>query len=119
MEGWEPTYVHPTEPTVRERVVFRTMTGEGKATWMQTRHEPALRAASYVYVVPDHRATTVDVTVSDLGEGRSQARVTYRMTALSAEADDFVQEFGNGFGEYLVKWEDAVQKYVVEGVAMG
>ena len=119
VEGWDPTYVHPSEPAVREGVVFQTMTGEGEATWMQTRYDPATRAASYVYIVPDHRATMVDVGISEPEKGRSQAHVRYRMTALSPEADDFVQAFGDGFGDYLVRWEAAVQKHIVDGVPLG
>ena len=26
VEGWDPTYVHPSEPAVREGVVFQTLT---------------------------------------------------------------------------------------------
>ena len=33
--------------------------------------------------------------------------------------DDFVREFGDGFGEYLLKWEGAVQQYVGGGGADG
>jgi len=116
--GWEPRYVHPTHPSVREGVVFQTTTGEGTATWVQTRYDPAAKAASYAYVVSGHRATMVDVTVASTAEGHSEAHVTYRMTALSPEADDFVQDFGDSFSQYLVQWEEAIQKHILEGVPL-
>ena len=116
--GWDPTYVHPAKPSVGEGVVFQTMTGEGTATWVQTRFDPTCYAASYNYVVPNHRVTIVDVEVKPAGAGPSRARVTYRMTALSAEADDFVQAFGDGFDEYVAHWAEAIQEHIVEGVPL-
>ena len=98
--------------------MFQTTTGEGTATWMQTRFDPTGYAASYNYVVPNHRATMVDVDVDPAGERRSRARVTYRMTALSPEADEFVQAFGDGFDEYVAGWGAAIQEHVVEGAPL-
>jgi len=118
VSGWEPTYVHPTEPSVGEGVVFQTTTGEGTATWVQTRFDPTGYSASYNYVVPHHRVTTVDVAVDPAGEVRNRARVTYRMTALSPEADECVQAFGDGFKEYVAGWGAAIQEHVVEGVPL-
>ncbi len=117
--GWEPRYVHPAEPAVGEGVVFQTTTREGTATWVQTRFEPTTHEASYVYIVPGHRATTVHVAVTPTAEDRSQVHVTYRMTALSPHADDFVRGFGDGFGEYLVQWERAIRRHIVDCVPMG
>lgn len=116
--GWEPRYLHPVEPDAREGIVFQTTTGEGTATWIQTRHDPTGGVASYVYVVPGHRATMVDVGVDPAGEDRSRAQVTYRMTSLSSDADAFVREFGDGFGEFMAQWEQAIQRHVVEGAPL-
>ena len=41
------------------------------------------------------------------------------MTALSPHADDFVRGFGDGFGEYLVQWERAIRRHIVDCVPMG
>jgi hypothetical protein len=40
------------------------------------------------------------------------------MTALSPEADDFVQDFGDSFSQDLVQWEEAIQKHILEGVPL-
>ena len=72
--GWDPSHVHPNEPSAGEGVIFRTTNkGVGTATWIQTRHDPAAGAASFVYLVPDHHAAMVDVHLNPKGEARSRA----------------------------------------------
>ena len=57
----------------------------------------------------------VDVGVDPAGEDCGRARVTYRMTSLTSDADAFVRECGDGFGEFMAQWEEAIQRHVVEG----
>ena len=117
--GWNPRFVHPVAPGAGEGVVFQTdKKGVGTATWVQTRHEPATGAASFVYVIPDHHAAMVDIAVSADGEGRSRASVRYRMTSLSADADDFVRAFGEAFEDFMAHWAEAIQRHIVEGVPL-
>ena len=115
--GWDPCYVHPAEPAVGEGVVWQTTNkGEGTATWVQTRYEPATGATSYVYVIPDHHTAMVDVRVTPDGEDRSRASVRYRMTSLSSDADDFVRAFGKAYEREMADWTEAIRRHVVEGV---
>ncbi len=115
--GWDPQYVHPLGIGAGEGLVFQTTSEEsGTATWVQTRYEPTSGLASYVYVVPDHHTTMVDLRVTPDGEDRSRACVRYRMTSLSPEADAFVRAFGNAFEQEMSEWADAIQRHVVEGV---
>lgn len=118
--GWNPRYVHPVEPGAGEGVVFQTIRNDaGIATWVQTRYEPAAGLASFVYVVADHHAAMVDVGVTPDGESRSRASVTYRMTSLSRDADDFVRAFAEAFEDFLAHWAEAIQHHIVEGVPLG
>lgn len=117
--GWDPHFVHPALPRAGEGVVFQTTgTGTGTATWVQTAHDPSAGTASFVYVVPDHRVTMVDVDVARDGEGRSRASVRYRMTSLSSDADNFVRAFGETFEDFMVDWAEAIQRHIVEGVPL-
>ncbi len=100
--GWAPRCVHPAESGVGEGAVFQTRKGAGTATWVQTRNDPAAGHASFVYVLPDHHTAMVDVCVTPDGDGRSRASVRYRMTSLSADADDFVRAFGESFDEFMI-----------------
>ena len=117
--GWDPRFVHPALPRAGEGVVFQTTgTGTATATWVQTAHEPSAGSASFVYVVPNHRAAMVDVGVTHDGEGRSRATVRYRMTSLSSDADDFVCAFGEAFEDNMAQWAEAIQRHIVEGVPL-
>ena len=118
--GWNPDFLRPEEPKVGQGVVFQTVQPDvGTATWIQTRHEPAAALASFVFIVPDHRAVMVDVDVTPDGEGRSLASVTYRMTSLSSDADDFVRAFAEGFTDMMAHWAEAIERHIVEGVPLG
>ena len=118
--GWDPCFVHPVEPGAGEGVVFQTIkNGVGTATWVQTRHEPARGAASFVFVVPGYQVAMVDVGVIPDGEGRSRASVRHRMTSLSSDADDFVRAFGETFEDFMAEWVEAIQRHIVEGVPLG
>lgn len=118
--GWNPFYVHPVEAGTGEGVVFQTFKKDvGTATWVQTRHEPAAGLASFVCIVPDHHIAMVDVHVVSGGEGRSRASVTYRMTSLSPETDDFVRGFGETFEDFMADWSSAIQRHIVDGVPLG
>ena len=117
--GWDPHYVHPVGVGAGEGLVFQTANkGEETATWVQTRYEPAAGLASYVYVVPGHHTTMVDVGVTPDGEGRSRASVRYRMTSLSPDADDHVRDFDEAYEQEMVDWAEAIQRHVVEGVPL-
>ena len=116
--GWDPWYVHPAESGVGEGAVFQTRKDAGTATWVQTRHDPAGGRVSFVYVLPDHHVAMVDVGVTSDGDGRSRASVKYRMTSLSSDADDFVLAFAAGFDDFMVHWEEAIQRHIVEGIPL-
>jgi len=118
VEGWDPQNLHPADSGVGEGAVFQTRKEAGTATWVQTRHDPANGLASFVYVVPNHHTAMVDVGVSPHGPGRSRASVRYRMTSLSSDADDFVRAFGKAFGDFMVHWEEAIQRHIVDGVPL-
>lgn len=40
------------------------------------------------------------------------------MTSLTSDADDFVREFADGSDDFMVHWEEAIQRHVVEGVPL-
>ena len=111
--------MHPVKPCVKEGVVFQTTKkNAGTATWVQTRHDPTAGRASFVYFIPDHHVALVDVDVSPVGRGRSQAFVTYRMTSLSSDADNFFVAFAEAFETFMVDWAAAIQRHIVEGVPL-
>ena len=72
-----------------------------------------------MYIVPENHIAMVDVHVISGGEGRSRASVTYRMTSLSPETDDFVRAFGEAFEDFTADWSPAIQSHILDGVPLG
>jgi len=106
--GWAPAYPEGGAPEPREGLVFETEKEGGTATWLVTRWEPGAHQAAYAYVLPGRWATTVDVAVRDLGEGRSRVAITYHMTSLAPEADADVRAFEEGYQVRVAGWADTL-----------
>lgn len=101
--GWAPTYPAGGIPDLAAGVAFQTETEHGTANWVVSRWEPEAGRAAYVAVVAGFRATHVEIHVEPT-VGGSRVEVTYRMTALSPEADTHVQAFDAGYGAMMEGW---------------
>lgn len=110
VEGWDPRYAAGGRPDPEPGLVFFTAKAEGEALWMVTRYDPRERRASYVCVVPGHRAVLIDVAVLEGPDQGSRVQVTYDMTSLAADADAFVRAFADGYGAFLGEWDAALTK---------
>lgn len=120
VKDWAPSFVYPPEPAAGEGTVFQTRKiGIGTATWIQTRHDPDRGGTSFVYVIPHHCATMVDVDITANGKDRSRASVRYRMTSLSPGADGTVRKFAEDFEDMMVAWAESIRRHIVEGVPPG
>ena len=73
---------------------------------MVTEREPG-RSIGYARVTPGDRAGTVTVALTASGDD-SEAEVTYRLTALSDQADAALREFAAAYEGYLASWESAI-----------
>jgi len=116
--GWSPVYLYLNGAQQGEGTVFTTDASGHTTVWMVTENDANTGRIGYAYVIPGSRATQVDVQVLSVGSDRSRATVRYRMTALSADADDYVREFSDGFGAFLEHWEEAIDTHVVRGVPL-
>ena len=50
--------------------------------------------------------------------GMKNVAMKYRMTPLSSDADDFVQEFGEAIENFMADRADAIQRHIVESVSL-
>ncbi len=108
----------PAEVAARGRepergLVFVVGKEGGASVWLVTRYDPAAGGASYVYVLPGHRAVLIDVDLAEADDGDgSLATVVYRMTSLAPKGDAFVRDFEEGFGNFLRGWEEDLRRYL-------
>jgi hypothetical protein len=100
--GWDPTYPAAPEDDTAINTVFVTR-GHGHDTvWVVV--DSSDRAMRYAQVSPGVQAGTVDVQCVRDGHA-TRAEVTYDLTALSTTSQAALQQFADGYDEFLGEWE--------------
>jgi len=99
-EGWEGTVF--LQPTIHEE----------PNTALVADYDPGGRFIRYVTFIPRSEAWEMEIQVGPLDAG-SYATVTYRVTALSLEANPVITEFFEGHFEPAIdNWADAIDRYL-------
>jgi len=106
---WDPSFFYPSPGRDVEGAVFRVKRGQLDSLWVNTRFDVPGGRMQYVYVVPDHVATVIDVRVTALGASRTSVEVTYARTALNASANDEVRQLGVNDRDSGPQWQHGVE----------
>jgi hypothetical protein len=104
LPGWEPEYLHPSDGTLAEGLVFRTKLHGEPAVWLVARADQAAGALDYVRVTPESRIGMVSIRCT-AAPGGTHVHVTYRMTALSDAGEQALATFTGQFAGILTVWE--------------
>lgn len=100
--GWDPTYPAAPDDDTAINTVFVTR-GHGHDTvWVVV--DSSDRAMRYAQVSPGVRAGTVNVECLPDGQA-TRAEITYDLTALAATAQAALQQFADGYDDFLGEWE--------------
>lgn len=110
--GWHPHFPAPVPDDAQPGTVFETESHGQHTIWVVTSAQPG-RCISYARTTPGDLAGTVNVMISPAA-GRSEAEVTYDLTALTAAAAPGLHEFADGYQAYLRTWQEAIA-YLVDG----
>ncbi len=120
IEDWSTDFVISESGLVEEGCVFQTPGTEGQppATWVVTRHEPAVFEVEMVKLIPGHTVTRLAIALSgDGGEG-TLAHVRYEWTALSAEGEPDVERWTeDAWRVFMGIWEDAMNSWFANEAA--
>jgi hypothetical protein len=108
---WDPRFVWPPVALDQEGMVFSVAHGERNAVWVNTVFDRSGHRAQYVYVLPDHFVTVIDVRLTAQQES-ARVDVTYERTALSAEADPIVRRMGDHDGASGPAWSAQINAYL-------
>lgn len=107
--GWRPVFVHPVDGTTVAGMVFLTDFDGEDTIWTCVRHDAAAHEVGYVRVTPGSRVALVDVAVAATGDGGSDVRVRYRITALSPTGEAIVAATTPAaFAERIDGWRHAI-----------
>ena len=104
-DGWDPSYPAP-ERREGAGAVFATAHGVTETTWVMVEHERD--RVAYARVTPGVCAGTVSVQALGSHDDHTRVRVTYDLTALSAEGEAWLAEFDDGFAGHIAGWEVAI-----------
>lgn len=100
-EGWEGAVYR--QPTIHEE----------PNTAVVTDYDPRRRYIRYVTFIPRMEAWEMEIQVGPLDEG-SYATVTYRVTALTPEANPEIEEFFAGHFEMAIDgWAEAIDRFLM------
>jgi hypothetical protein len=73
---------------------FRTCSGDGRTTtWICCRFDVLSSQATYARLTEGSNIGLVDVECAATGPDRTRVKVTYTLTSLGEEGDEFVREF--------------------------
>lgn len=110
VEGWAPTYLHPTGPATVSGMVFTTGEDDDRTFWTLVDYTRRPHRARYVRTTPTQRTGTVEVTCEAIDPDRTAVTVTYAMTALSAAGERALDAFeGDAYRAMIASWQEAIE----------
>ncbi|MEP6826065.1 MAG: SRPBCC family protein [Ramlibacter sp.] len=108
--GWQPAYLHPADGTTCEGMVFTTGAAEQFTIWHLASFDRAARRSRYVRTTPALRTGMVDIACDPAGEGASEVRVSYTLTALTAPGQASLAAFeGESFAGMIEGWRAEIE----------
>lgn len=108
-QGWDPTYLFPTDGRAQPGMVFTTSHGGEETTWLVIRHEPASGLVEYARVTPGSRIATVLVQCSALEPARTRVTVIYTFTGLGEAGNAYIRGMDEArYREYIESWGKAI-----------
>jgi len=108
--GWSPEIIYPSDGGQAEGSVFTTNDRNSEVVWVMTRFDDHALEVAYAQVLPKMWAGEIIVRLHESSNGRTQATVTYKRTALSAEGDQGVLAFGRHFPDQREHWQNAINR---------
>jgi hypothetical protein len=119
VEGWNPTFHHPSHGEAQLGSVFTTGQGDGATHWVIVDWRPDEHRVRYARVTPGNRAGTVAVACrprnGGVGTGTEAAatevEVTYDLTATTDAGDaELATWTPEWFAGYLEEWSAAIAR---------
>ncbi len=114
---WSPRFMHPAHAAQREGAMFTTAGGHAKnRLWLLTTYDVGNGRVEYVVITPASTATEIKIRVIPAGHQHCKATVTYRRSALAAEANEEVSKLNAHWAkEQRIHWELAINEALAKG----
>lgn len=104
-EGWQPSYIHPTDGRTEAGMVFTTGQGDELTIWTLADFDRTAHRSRYLRCTPASRTSIVEVRCVALDAGRTEVQVSYTLTALNAAGERVLEDFeGERFIAMIDDW---------------
>lgn len=117
LDGWDYTLLHSESGRAEEGCVFLSrQEGEKDTIWMITRRDVENRKIEFIRATPESRIACLTIAVKEKTVNLSTVRITYVITALCEEGNQFLEAFTQENFEVGMKfWEQSMNYYLETG----
>ena len=117
LDGWDYTLLHSQSGLAEEGCVFLShQKGEKDTIWMITRRDVQKREIEFVRATPESRIAHLTIAVKEKAANLSTVMITYVMTALSEEGNQFLEALNQDhFESGMQFWEASMNHYLETG----
>jgi len=114
IEEWDPDVLSGGDGRSKN-AVWLTGHGGEQTIWLVVDYDPEALHARYARVTPGSRAGTVEVFAHEDGQGGTDVKVSYVLTALNDEGNKALAEFGDGnFAQMMAHWENVIRSSKID-----
>ena len=118
--GWDPIYIYPETGEPGTGMIWKTEAHDQEAIWVTINHDTEQHTAAYVKWTPEKHVTRIDVQCDPAPDGKTVARVTYTLTALSEQGGADIEKLTEDhYNEWIASWEKAINHYLATGESVG
>lgn len=120
IDGWTYEMIFSVSGIAEKGCVFITpATGENRTAWYITKHDAELLQVAFVRVTPGEMVVAIDIQLTDNGDGTTTADIMYEYTALSEEANRWIElDAVAAFKANMDYWENAINHYLITGTKL-
>lgn len=120
IDGWTYEMIFSVSGIAEKGCVFITpATGENRTIWYITKHDAELFQVAFVRVTPGEMVVAIDIQLTDNGDGTTTADIMYEYTALSEEANRWIElDAVAAFKANMDYWENAINHYLITGTKL-
>jgi hypothetical protein len=108
---WAPTFVWPAKAVDQQGMIFKVGHGDRTGIWVNTLFDRPAKAVQYVYVIPDIVVTVISLKLIP-GTASTAVSVSYDRTALTAAANDLVNEMAAQDRSAGPEWGRQINDYL-------
>lgn len=117
-EGWNFYSIYPATDSVDEGFIFQTdphSHDSQRTTWIISRLDTIDTRIEYT-LFSENRVTIIDIKCSDNGNGSTNAKITYTLTALNDKGNDIIEKMlAHMYAHNMIDWEEAIDYYLDKG----